>query len=78
MRYTLLILSILVSFVGYSQTYDDKIAEAMNSEDWFALDSIYSSAPKDSIDPFLEVFSRCVGRPFQPSGCVNPGFSETA
>lgn len=60
MRYTLLILSILVSFVGYSQTYDDKIAEAMNSEDWFALDSIYSSAPKDSIDPFLEVFSRCM------------------
>lgn len=43
-----------------AQSYDNQIADAMNRQDWFALDSIYESAPKDSIHEFLEVYSRCL------------------
>ena len=60
------ILSILCAIVAcmatnaYGQSYDEKIGDAMNRHDWFALDSIYKTAPKDSIHEFLEVFSRCL------------------
>ena len=47
-------------FGASAQSVDERIGMAMNEGDWFALDSIYSSAPKDSINPFLEVFSRCL------------------
>ena len=50
----------IVSLSGYAQSIDEKIGNAMNRSDWFALDSIYNSVPKDSIHPFLEVFSRCL------------------
>ena len=62
MRKLLLSFLIIVSsLVGSSaQSYDERIAAAMNAGDWFALDSIYNVAPKDSIMPFLEVFSRCL------------------
>lgn len=61
MQKQLLSVIILVSaLVGSAQTYDERIATAMNTGDWFALDSIYGSAPKDSIMPFLEMFSRCL------------------
>jgi hypothetical protein len=50
----------IISMSGYSQSIDEKISNAMNHSDWFALDSIYNSVPKDSIHPFLEVFSRCL------------------
>lgn len=46
------------AFTGVAQSIDERIATAMNTSDWFALDSIYNEAPKDSINPFLEVFSR--------------------
>lgn len=52
------VVTIICSLTGYSQSYDERIANAMNSGDWFALDSIYNAAPKDSIMPFLEVYSR--------------------
>ena len=51
---------ICASYLGFAQTYDDRIAGAMNSGDWFSLYSIYTAAPKDSISGFLEVFSRCL------------------
>jgi hypothetical protein len=50
----------IISLSGYSQSINEKISNAMNHSDWFALDSIYNSVPKDSIHPFLEVFSRCL------------------
>ena len=43
-----------------AQSTDEKIAEAMNNSDWFALDSLYRTESKDSIDQFLEIFSRCL------------------
>lgn len=54
------VLIIISSLTGYAQSYDERIAAAMNTGDWFALDSIYNNAPHDSIMPFLEVFSRCL------------------
>ncbi len=39
---------------------DRKIADAVDSADWLALDSLRSSLPRDSISPMLEVFSRCM------------------
>ena len=59
MRKTLL--SAAITFFGLvctAQSTDERIAHAMNTSDWFALDSIYNEAPKDSINPFLEVLSR--------------------
>ena len=50
----------ILSLSGYSQSVDEKIGNAMNRSDWFALDSIYNSVPKDSIHPFLETYSRCL------------------
>ena len=35
--------------LGYSQSSDEKIADAMNNSDWFALDSLYQTEPRDSI-----------------------------
>ena len=43
-----------------AKTADEKIAEAMNSSDWFTLDSLYRTEPKDSISDFLEIYSRCL------------------
>ena len=61
MKKLLLLLVIMISsLVGSAQSYDERIATAMNSSDWFALYFIYNVAPKDSIMPFLEVFSRCL------------------
>lgn len=54
------IICILSSLVSLAQSYNERIAAAMNTNDWFALDSIYRIAPKDSVMPFLEVFSRCL------------------
>ena len=54
------ILVCLFSVTAYTQSIDEKIGNAMNTSDWFALDSLYSNTPKDSIHPFLEVYSRCL------------------
>ena len=56
----ILVLAILPASGAVAQSIDEKIGKAMNESDWFARDSIYKSAPKDSIHPFLEVFSRCL------------------
>ena len=73
----ILITAIFSSLVGYSQSYDERIAEAMNAGDWFALDSIYNAAPKDSIWSFLEVYSRClIGNRLNRPDVSIPAFAE--
>lgn len=62
---------------GYGQTSDEKIAEAMNNSDWFALDSLYQTEPKDSISEFLEIFSRClIGNRLNRPDVSIPAFTE--
>lgn len=64
-------------FVVAQTSYDRQIADAMNRADWFQLDSIYKSAPKDSIMPFLEVFSRClIGNRLNRPDVSIPAFDE--
>ena len=38
----------------FSQSYDEKIAQAMNESDWFKLDSLYNETPKDQISISLK------------------------
>lgn len=60
-----------------AQTIDKRIGAAMNSSDFFGLYDTYSSAPKDSINPFLEVFSRClIGNRFNRPDISIPAFDE--
>ena len=61
----------------FAQSYDEKIADAMNSGDWIALDSVYNEAPKDSIWDFLEVYSRClIGNRLNRPDVSIPAFGE--
>ncbi len=49
----------------------------MNTSDFFGLHDIYYSTPKDSINPFLEVFSRClIGNRFNRPDISIPSFDE--
>ena len=67
----------IISFSGFSQSVDEKIGNAMNHLDWFALDSIYHSTPKDSIHPFLEIYSRClIGNRLNRPDVSIPAFQE--
>jgi len=80
MRLRNILLALIASFssIGVlAQSYDEQIANAMNRSDWFALDSIYSAAPKDSIHPFLEVYSRCLlGNRLNRPDVSIPAFQE--
>lgn len=63
--------------ICFAQTIDERIANAMNTSDWFALDSIYNVTPKDSIHPFLEVFSRgLIGNRLNRPSVSIPAFEE--
>ncbi len=77
-RYFLLSVVLFVfSMSGMAQSVDEKIGNAMNTADWFALDSIYNVTPKDSINPFLEVFSRClIGNRLNRPEVSIPAFRE--
>ena len=67
----------IISFSGFSQSIDEKIGNAMNRSDWFALDSIYNSVPKDSIHPVLEIYSRCLlGNRLNRPDVSLPAFQE--
>lgn len=60
-----------------AQNIDERIANAMNSSDFFGLYDIYHSTPKDSINPFLEVFSRClIGHRFNRPDISIPAFDK--
>ena len=62
---------------SYGQSADEKIAEAINNSDWFALDSLYQTEPKDSISQILEIFSRClIGNRLNRPDCSIPAFTE--
>ncbi|MDE5642610.1 MAG: hypothetical protein K2I56_03875, partial [Muribaculaceae bacterium] len=75
-----LFLSIIIAVCGLActaQSIDERIANAMNCSDWIALDSIYSAAPKDSIMPFLEVYSRAlIGNRLNRPDISIPAFGE--
>lgn len=76
-RYLLYSIIVALSLTSYAQSYDERIANAMNSSDWFALDSIYNEVPKDSISPFLEIFSRClIGNRLNRPDVSVPAFDE--
>lgn len=76
-KFFLSALCCLFSLSAHSQSIDEKIGNAMNASDWFALDSIYNAAPKDSINPLLEVFSRCMlGNRFNRTDVSIPAFQE--
>ena len=74
--FTILICIGYYSF-SYAQSTDEKIAEAMNNSDWFALDSLYQTEPNDSISEFLEIFSRClIGNRLNRPDVSIPAFTE--
>jgi len=76
-KFVLSTLASIVSLSAYPQSIDDKIGNAMNAADWFALDSLYSSAPKESINPFLEIYSRClIGNRLNRTDISIPAFQE--
>lgn len=75
---------LLLSFIfsisticAFSQSYDERIAEAMNTSDWIALEQIYNEAPKDEIWDFLEIYSRClIGNRLNRPEISIPAFAE--
>lgn len=72
-----LLIAALAPSNAFSQSTDEKIGAAMNVGDWFALDSIYAATPKDSINPYLEVLSRClIGNRLNRPDVSIPAFKE--
>ena len=78
MKKLILISTIVLScFVAKAQSVDERIGTAMNTSDFFGLHDIYYSTPKDSINPFLEVFSRClIGNRFNRPDISIPAFDK--
>lgn len=78
MKRIILSLTLILNALGIlARTADQHIADAMNHNDWFALDSIYSSTPKDSINLFLEFFTRCLpGNRLNRPDISIPAFQE--
>lgn len=78
MKKIVLILTAALSCITLqAQSIDERIGAAMNSSDFFGLYDIYHDTPKDSINPFLEVFSRCmIGNRFNRPDISIPAFSE--
>ena len=67
----------ITSLIAYSQSIDEKLVNAINCTDWFALDSIHSSVPKDSIHPYIEIYSRClIGHKLNRPDISIPAFKE--
>lgn len=76
-KVVLTVLASIVSLSAWPRSVDEKIANAMSASDWFALDSIYNVTPKDSINPFLEVFARCLlGNRLNRPDVSIPAFQE--
>ncbi len=68
---------VAVNISAIAQSIDERIGAAMNSSDYFGLYDTYYSADKDSINPFLEVFSRClIGNRFNRPDISIPAFDE--
>ncbi len=76
-RLLICIAIIAVSISAIAQSIDERIGAAMNSADDFGLYDTYYSADKDSINQFLEVFSRClIGNRFNRPDISIPAFDE--
>ena len=74
--FSIFLFSSIISY-SFAQSADEKIAEAMNNSDWFALDSLYRTEPRDSISQFLEIFSRClIGNRLNRPDVSIPAFAE--
>lgn len=78
MKNLILIITIVLScFAAKAQSIDERLGTAMNSSDFFGLYDIYYNTPKDSINSFLEVFSRCmIGNRFNRPDISIPAFDE--
>ncbi len=79
MKKFVLTLCVYLGYFSFSnaQSTDEKIAEAMNNSDWFALDSLYRTESKDSISQFFEIFSRClIGNRLNRPDVSIPAFAE--
>lgn len=73
----LLIALLVITISASAQSIDERIGAFMNSSDYFGLYDTYHSVPKDSINPFLEVFSRClIGNRFNRPDISIPAFDE--
>ncbi|MDE6158570.1 MAG: retropepsin-like domain-containing protein [Bacteroidaceae bacterium] len=78
MKKPVLLLTVTVLIMSAkAQSVDERIGAAMNASDNFGLYDIYYSTPKDSINPFLEVFSRCmIGNRFNRPDLSIEAFDE--
>lgn len=80
MKKSLLFISAIIMLLNptlSAQTADERIGNAMNNADWFELEKQYNSLPKDSISPFLEVFSRAlIGNRLNRPDVSIPAFGE--
>lgn len=77
MKRLLLLAVAAAGIVANAQSVDERLGAAMNSSDFFGLYDVYHAAPKDSIHPFLEVFSRCmIGNRFNRPDISVPAFDE--
>lgn len=73
----LAVITIILSLASHARSYDERIANAINTGDWFALDSLHNAVPKDSIMPFLEVYSRgLIGNRLNRPDISIPAFEE--
>lgn len=69
--------ALLWCIAAKAQSIDERIANAMNTSDYFNLYDTYYNAPKDSINPFLETYSRClIGNRFNRPDISIPAFEE--
>lgn len=77
-KYLFIILTaISVSLYSIASANDKLITDAINSGDWFALDSAYKAGPKDSISDFIDTYSRClIGNRFNRPDVSIPAFEK--
>ncbi len=72
-----LIAILVLGISAKAQSIDARIGAAMDSSDNFGLYDTYYNAQKDSINTFLEVFSRClIGNRFNRPDISIPAFDE--
>ena len=68
---------LFLSLTAFAQSVDEKLGSAMNSSDFFGLYDTYNNTDKATINPFLEVFSRCmIGNRFNRPDISIPAFDE--
>lgn len=76
-RLLFLFVIVVSALAAKAQSVDERLGTAMNSQDYFGLYDTYYSAGKDSVSPFLEVFSRClIGNRFNRPDISIPAFDE--